>query len=296
MFEEVKNQVKAYLPETLSPVATAIIIGGVALITGFLIFTAETYFPGFTSILPESLFNIIILSAVTLLTGFVIWLFRIKKTEKKPVILAIEDKPDTNYNYYLKENNVSYSILNKHTAQYEDERIFIAQGDIRYPANIVYVPLMKGVKIRLVEQRGYKSHRDSMHNLKKWRNSIVLETDFKGPIQKGSEHRAWAKIEVKGEQALNHLYSGSRYPIKGKINLKVDVYKSALPVNKIKLLSFVSPHAIKPITPSIESPTKDFDVNKTVQWTIDQPQTNYLYMLIWKEPCKCSWCESINFN
>ncbi len=295
MFEEVRNQIKNYLPENLSKVATALIVGGVALSIGFLIFGLELYFPGFVHILPESLFNILVLSSATLLSGFVIWIFRLKKTVKEPVI-EVQSQPDRHYAFKVKEIRVDYKVVAKNKALYKDERTFIPTSSTNTPIVVYFEPLMKDVYIRLIKMEGYKTHKLSLANAKKWRTNITLETDFNGPFAENDEQVAYVEFELRSKSLPNHVYSGSRMPIEGEIKFSVDLSYYRKHLRSAKCYTFVSIRAASPVVPSDKVPTIKFNNRNILYWNIVKPMSGHIYVLTWQEPCFCSWCLSRHYH
>lgn len=294
MFEEVKHQIKAYLPDNLSPIATALIVGGVALFIGILLFALEKYFPGFVYILPESLFNIIVLSAATLLSGFIIWVFRIKKATKE-VVIEPPSQPDHHYAFKVKEIRVDYKLIAKNKALYKDERTFIPLNNTNKPIVVYFEPLMKGVYIRLVKMSGYKTHNLSLQSAKQWRTSVVLETDFDGPLAQNSEQVSYVEFELRSKALPNHVYSGSRLPIEGEIKFTADLSYARKVYKNAKCYTFVSERATSPIESANHAPVMKFN-NNILHWNITKPVSGHVYVLTWQEPCFCSWCASRNYS
>jgi hypothetical protein len=102
-------------------------------------------------------------------------------------------------------------------------------------------------------------------------------------------------IEVAGDQAPYHVYCGSRYPIKGAIRFAIDMSFDSTKHHTAKLYEFISSRATRPIVESKDAQTKMFQEGK-LHWVVERPSANHIYVVTWKEPCECSWCQAVNFG
>ena len=295
MFEEVKNQIRAYLPSRLSPFATASLIGLITLFITAVFISLEFVAPGILERLPPVVLNMLVLSLASILGGIAALL-----VGSKSRLVGQgegEEKTERYFNYLLQRIDISYTMLRKDHAIYEYERVFVTTGNIRYPAVIKFVPLVANVRLRLLSMQGYRPAGGiRLKELKRWRRDIVVETDFKGPVEKGSENICRIKIEVRGRKLPPHLYIVPRYPVRGDLSFRVDLSRLRRAAAKAKLFTFVSWLANRPIIPTTRAPVKNFDGQKRLFWVIKRPKIDHMYLLSWREPCRCEWCKRINFG
>lgn len=300
MLEELKKQIQDQVTKLLSSfsVSTNFALFGIALLTGFTAMLAlELLLPGITQRLSLIPYVILIFAILFLSAAAILYLKKPALLSPDPTLLPDPENMEKYFNYCVADINVSYKTTSKNRAIFEDERTYLASGDIQYPAQLVFMPLMSRVKIRLLEVKGYKPAKNTtLRSLKKWRDSIILMTDFKGPVEQTTKNLAYIKIEVKGNPLPNHLYAGSRYPLKGKINFKLDLKQFKKRFAKARLLTFTSSRASRPLIPRSKSPIQYFNGQNKLSCSVEKPIRDFLYVLSWKEPCNCSWCRRINFN
>ncbi|MBI4129864.1 hypothetical protein HY468_00960, partial [Candidatus Roizmanbacteria bacterium] len=180
MFDQVKDQIKGYLPEKLSPVVSAFVVGTITFVIVALLLSAEVIRPGITDLVPPVILQMVILSFTTFLAGIATWVIRSKK---KIVVSQADSRIDNEhiekyFNYYMQSITDSYKVLERKKAIYDSEIVYVPTGNIMYPAVMRFAPLIPTIKIRIVELSGYKPIKDvTLESLKKWRTDISLQTD-----------------------------------------------------------------------------------------------------------------------